>query len=145
MRPRSAHANSGSLQGEPRNEQFGSGFGPMTIARPRLAFGMAAHHRGLLLGGFTRSSASCRTSARSWLTAPMAYLRTSVTTRFGERLGFLGRGTATEAMYSLTLRRTSRIRSASDFAGRATLIILQAIRCLLSILARDNKCEQLRT
>src|SRR5262249_22336478 len=75
------------------------------VRPPRLAFGMAAPPRGLLLGGFTRSSASCRTYARSWLTAPMAYLRTSVTTRFGERLGFLGRGTATEAMYSLTLRR----------------------------------------
>jgi hypothetical protein len=55
-----------------------------------------------------------------------------VTTRFGERLRFLGRGTATEAMYSLTLRRTSRIRSASDFAGRATLIILRAIERLLN-------------
>lgn len=124
---------------EIRNRWFASSFGPMTGAR--LAFGIphpcvAGSRRFARSFAFRERPQSSRSSYdRFWPTGslwPMVYFSTSVTTRFEERLRFLGRGTATEAMYSLTLRRTSRIRSASDFAGRATLTILQAIGCLLN-------------
>ena len=101
--------------------------------------GLGWPHISGLLGGLTGSSARRERpysapilAGRFARLAPMTYLRTSVTTRLLERLRFLGRGTATEAIHSLTRRRTSSTRSASDFTGRTTLIILQAIECLLN-------------
>ena len=65
----------------------------------------------------------------------MSYFTTSVTDRFfeGRLLLFdLVGGIATDAIYSLTVRRTSRSRSSLDFAARATLIILRVIPLLLN-------------
>ena len=101
--------------------------------------GLGWPHISGLLGGLTGSSARRERpysapilAGRFARLAPMTYLRTSVTTRLLERLRFLGRGTATEAIHSLTRRRTSSTRSASDFAGRTTLIILQPLSVSLT-------------
>jgi len=68
------------------------------------------------------------------------YFTTSVTERFFRdwHLLFDLRGIATDATYSLTVRRTSSSRSALDFAGRTTLIILRAMPFLLK---RVTSCK----
>src|SRR5262245_43054434 len=61
---------------------------------------------------------------------PVGYFTTSVIEPLfeGRLLLFdLSGEIATDATYSLTVRRTSSSRSALDFAGRATLIILRVM------------------
>lgn len=68
------------------------------------------------------------------LVSRISYFTTTMTSRFfeGRLLLFdLRGGIATDATYSFTVRRTSKSRSALDFAGRGTLIILRVIPSLL--------------